>query len=139
MFSTCSELTPRAPIPDGRKAKFMQPCSYLTIPRPLSLCHISTWKMGRKPSFSNHPGIDVTKLERRFCFHIKAKLFSKRICKSFIKGRVAPPKQMNFRKSSKRPLTRPSFSENPVAICFSNFILKKPCLKVLNLQHKFLD
>ena len=26
MFSTCSELTPRAPIPDGRMAQFMQPC-----------------------------------------------------------------------------------------------------------------
>ena len=25
MFSTCSELTPRAPIPDGRMAQFMQP------------------------------------------------------------------------------------------------------------------
>ena len=26
MFSTCSKLTPRAPIPDGRMAQFMQPC-----------------------------------------------------------------------------------------------------------------
>ena len=26
MFSTCSELTPRAPIPDGRIEKIMQPC-----------------------------------------------------------------------------------------------------------------
>ena len=26
MFSTCSELTPRAPIPDGRMAQIMQPC-----------------------------------------------------------------------------------------------------------------
>ena len=33
------------------------------------------------------------------------------------KGRVAPPKQMNFRKSYKHPL------------------LKKPCLKVQNVQH----
>ena len=26
MFSTCSELTPRAPIPDGGMAQIMQPC-----------------------------------------------------------------------------------------------------------------
>ena len=26
MFSMCSELTPRAPIPDSRIAQFMQPC-----------------------------------------------------------------------------------------------------------------
>ena len=25
MFSTCSELTPRAPIPDGRMERIMQP------------------------------------------------------------------------------------------------------------------
>ena len=32
------------------------------------------------------------------------------------KGRMAPPKRMNFRKNSKRPLTPPpSFSENYVA------------------------
>ena len=29
MFSTCSELTACAPIPDSRIAQFMQPCSYL--------------------------------------------------------------------------------------------------------------
>ena len=28
MFSTCSELTPRAPIPDGRMERIMQPCLY---------------------------------------------------------------------------------------------------------------
>ena len=27
MFSMCSELTPRAPIPDGRMEQIMQPCS----------------------------------------------------------------------------------------------------------------
>ena len=27
MFSTCSELTPRAPIPDGRMERIMQPWS----------------------------------------------------------------------------------------------------------------
>ena len=26
MFSMCSELTPRAPIPDGRMERIMQPC-----------------------------------------------------------------------------------------------------------------
>ena len=31
MFSTCSELTPRAPIPDGRMAQFMQPWSWLRL------------------------------------------------------------------------------------------------------------
>ena len=31
MFSTCSELTPRAPIPDGRMAQFMQPCLLSTF------------------------------------------------------------------------------------------------------------
>ena len=129
MFSTCSELTPRAPIPDGRIAQFMQPCSYLTIPRPPSLCHISTWKMGRKPSFSNHPGIDVTKLESRFCFHIKAKLFSKRICKSLIKGRVAPPKQMNFRKSSKRPWPAPHFRKIMLQFVFFKFHPQKALFK----------
>ena len=29
MFSTCSELTPRAPIPDGRMERIMQPCAGL--------------------------------------------------------------------------------------------------------------
>ena len=33
----------------------------------------------------------------------------------------------------------PSFSENHITIFFVNFMLKKPCLKVQNLQHKFLD
>ena len=28
MFSTCSELTPRALIPDGRMERIMQPCKY---------------------------------------------------------------------------------------------------------------
>ena len=28
MFSTCSELTPRAPIPDGRMERIMQPWTY---------------------------------------------------------------------------------------------------------------
>ena len=27
MFSMCSELTPRAPIPDGRMERFMHPCN----------------------------------------------------------------------------------------------------------------
>ena len=46
------------------------------------------------------------------------------------KRRVAPPKRINFRKSSKRPLTPPpSFSENHVANVFANFRLQ-------NLQHK---
>ena len=32
MFSTCSELTPRAPIPDGRMEPKMQPCvTYMSI------------------------------------------------------------------------------------------------------------
>ena len=29
MFSTCSKLTPHAPIPDGRMEQFMQPCALL--------------------------------------------------------------------------------------------------------------
>ena len=29
MFSTCSELTPRAPIPDGRMERFMHPCAQI--------------------------------------------------------------------------------------------------------------
>ena len=46
-------------------------------------------------------------------------------------GRVATPKQINFWKSSKRPLTSPppSFSENHVAF-FLNFMFKKPGLNV---------
>ena len=31
MFSTCSELTPRAPIPDGRMERFMHPCTECVI------------------------------------------------------------------------------------------------------------
>ena len=31
MFSMCSELTPRAPIPDSRIAQFMQPCHRFRI------------------------------------------------------------------------------------------------------------
>ena len=32
MFSTCSELTPRAPIPDGRMERFMHPWISMSIP-----------------------------------------------------------------------------------------------------------
>ena len=31
MFSMCSELTPRAPIPDGRMERIMQPCPFTTL------------------------------------------------------------------------------------------------------------
>ena len=41
-----------------------------------------------------------------------------------------PLKRMNFRKSSKRPLTI-------LQIFFLNFMLQRPCLKVQNMQHKF--
>ena len=33
----------------------------------------------------------------------------------------------------------PSFLKNHVAIFFLNFVLKKPCLKVQNTQHRNLD
>ena len=33
MFSTCSELIPRAPIPDGRMERIMQPCYSAQVPR----------------------------------------------------------------------------------------------------------
>ena len=33
----------------------------------------------------------------------------------------------------------PLFSKNYIALFFFNVILKKPCLEVQNLQHKFLD
>ena len=53
------------------------------------------------------------------------------------KGRLTLPKRMNFRKSSKRPA--PSFLENHVAISPPQKTCLKPCLKVQNLQHNFLD
>ena len=31
MFSTCSELTPRAPIPDGRMEQIVQPCPGVNV------------------------------------------------------------------------------------------------------------
>ena len=37
MFSTCSELTQRAPIPDGRMEQIMQPCSIY-----YSICKVCT-------------------------------------------------------------------------------------------------
>ena len=50
-------------------------------------------------------------------------------------GRMATPKRMNFRKSSKLPLTTPPLAsmENHIAL-FYNFMLKKPRLKVQNIQ-----
>ena len=39
MFSTCSELTPRAPIPDGRMERIMQPCGTLTYRHPQAQAH----------------------------------------------------------------------------------------------------
>ena len=49
MFSTCSELTPPAPIPDGRMAQIMQPCLLLCSPfcyflpfSPSHLLHVSS-------------------------------------------------------------------------------------------------
>ena len=40
MFSTCSELTPRAPIPDGRMAQIMQPWAYYPFSNTCSI-HLS--------------------------------------------------------------------------------------------------
>ena len=37
MFSMCSELTPRAHIPDTRIPQLMQPCPLLTLFLPLSI------------------------------------------------------------------------------------------------------
>ena len=34
MYSTCSELTPRAPIPDGRMEQIMQPCGNKALDPP---------------------------------------------------------------------------------------------------------
>ena len=41
MFSMCSELTPRAPIPDSRIAQFMQPC--LSTPQPSGCKRLPRW------------------------------------------------------------------------------------------------
>ena len=42
MFYTCSELTPRAPIPDGRMTQIMQPCSLIKKMTCISTVRIST-------------------------------------------------------------------------------------------------
>ena len=59
----------------------------------------------------------------------------------FTKGQLAPPKQINFRKSSKWPLTTPThhiFLENHIAFVF-NFMLTKPHLKIQILKYELLD
>ena len=43
MLSTCPELTPRAPIPDGRMAQYMQPCTLLTLLTLLTWLSLLTW------------------------------------------------------------------------------------------------
>ena len=37
MFSMCSELTPRAPVPDNRTPQLMQPCTGLDLNTTLCL------------------------------------------------------------------------------------------------------
>ena len=51
MFSTCSALTSRAPIPDGRMEQIMQP--WQRTDHPKSLPNISYWKLERsiEPDF----------------------------------------------------------------------------------------
>ena len=43
MFSTCSELTPRAPIPDGRMERIMQPCPWVYV---MEIEIIGNWFVG---------------------------------------------------------------------------------------------
>ena len=56
MFSMCSELTPRAPIPDSRIAQFMQPCLYIYL--GLHLFHLDwdweSFKISSCPLSSIH-------------------------------------------------------------------------------------
>ena len=54
-------------------------------------------------------------------------------------GRLMVPKWMNYWKSSKRPLTHPHFRKIMMPFFFANVMLKKPCLKVQNLQNYFFE
>ena len=50
MFSTCSELTPSAPIPDGRMEQIMQPCGQPLINQILNwinFCRNSNFELNR--------------------------------------------------------------------------------------------
>ena len=49
------------------------------------------------------------------------------------------PKRMNFWKSSKRPLTHSHFRKIMMPFFFANVMLKKPSLKVKNLQNYFFE
>ena len=57
----------------------------------------------------------------------------------YTKGRLTVPKQMNFLKSSKRSLTPSPHFRKVILQIFRKIMPKKPCLKVQNLQNKFLD
>ena len=58
---------------------------------------------------------------------------------SLLCKRRVPPKQMNFRKSSKRPLTpRPNFQKIILPIFFPKFMTKVPFYNGKNLQYNFL-
>ena len=63
MFSTCSALTSRAPIPDGRMEQIMQP--WQRTDHPKSLPNISYWKLERsiEPDFKGGIiGLDVPQI-----------------------------------------------------------------------------
>ena len=54
MFSTCSELSPRAPIPDGRMAQIMQPWALSDCtgaPNQTTLLKVVSNQRHRRPNF----------------------------------------------------------------------------------------
>ena len=46
MFSMCSELTPRAPVPDNRIPQLMQPC---LTPSPILLLYVFNLEVHNMP------------------------------------------------------------------------------------------
>ena len=56
----------------------------------------------------------------RFILNIKSMITFQFAFLASLKGRVSPPKRMNFRKSSKQTFTPPWFSENHIVDFFRN-------------------
>ena len=82
MFSMCSELTPRAPIPDSRIAQFMQPCV-----QPY-MYFIKSSRQRKKLSISYKTGQTLGD-NRNFAMTVLVRLFRRGMVQ-FYKGKKIP-------------------------------------------------
>ena len=100
---------------------------------PPSLSHISTWKKGRKPSLSNHPGIDVRK---QTSLSNQSQIVFKAYWQKSYSGTGGASKTDEISEKFQT-----AFGPPPLIFGKSccNFITKKPCLKVQYMQHNCLD